>query len=385
MTQAWEGRVDALDLASDEKRLVDGVDLVVDDHGRRPDCGHRSKSAVATAGLGGAEQALAGVDHLLRAPPALLELERVRAVCRREVDPEQPGNRAAKAVDGLVGVTDNHEVRTRFGRGEQVEELKLRGIDVLELVHKDEPEFGTQLFTQLVLRLQQLDCADDQVAEVDHARAAEALLVGLICGREGAKSLAPSGLGRQHQGRRMDEVLLHQRHEPEEVACKRVRPPHSVEGAESIGIDLRQHLPHHKRFLEAVEEQPPRVGRVITQHSPAKAVECRDPRFPVVVFQPLVDAPRDLICGPRREREREDLVASGDTFEHGLLVEVDQRACLSRARPGEHSERALDVVDVDWQGVHLWLVGSWIMRGPWFSIQHRLLRRRRSRFDRTAI
>ena len=103
-----------------------------------------------------AEQALSGVDNLLRAPPALLELERVRAVCRREVDPEQPGNRAAKAVDGLVGVTDNNEVRPRFRRGEQLEELELRGVDVLELVHEDEPEFGTQLFTELVLRLQQL-------------------------------------------------------------------------------------------------------------------------------------------------------------------------------------------------------------------------------------
>ena len=370
MPQLGEGRVDALDLARHEKSLVDGVDLVPNDHGRRLDLGYRSKSAVAAAGLGGAEQALSRVDDLLRAPPALLELERVRAVCRREVDPEQPGNRAAKAVDGLVGVTDNNEVRPRFRRGEQLEELELRGVDVLELVHENEPEFGTQLFTELVLRLQQLDGADDQVAEVDHARGAEALLVGLIPGRECAKSLAPSGLGRQHQGRGMDEVLLHQRDEPEEVARKRIRPPHSDKCAENIGIDLRQHLPHHERFLEAVEEQPPRVGCVVAQHPPTEAVERRDPRFPVVVPQALVDAPRDLIGGPSREREREDLVAPGDTFEHRLLVQVDQGACLTRARPGEHSERALDVVDVDWQSVYLywWALGLCGGPGPQFSV-----------------
>src|SRR5229473_2645796 len=91
--------------------------------------------------------------------------------------------------------------------------------------------------------------------------------------------------------------------------------------------------------------------------SPAEAVEGGDPGLPVVVLQPFIDAPSDLGGRPGRKRERQDLVAPGDVFEHGLLVQVDQRARLPGARPRENSERPLDVVDVEWQSVYLWLVG----------------------------
>jgi len=39
----------------------------------------------------------------------------------------------------------------RRGRRQQLKELELRRIDVLELVHEDEPELRSQLFAQLVL------------------------------------------------------------------------------------------------------------------------------------------------------------------------------------------------------------------------------------------
>ena len=95
----------------------------------------------------------------------------------------------------------------------------------------------------------------------------------------------------------MHEVLLHERNKPQQVARERVRPANANERAEHIVIDLGQHLPHHDRFLKAVDEHSVRVGRVVAQHAPAEAVEGGDPRFAVVILQAFVDSPADLVGG----------------------------------------------------------------------------------------
>src|SRR5229473_2287973 len=140
---------------------------------------------------------------------------------------------------------------------------------------------------------------------------------------------------------------------PAAVARESVGPPHTDERTEHIRIDGPEHFAHHDRFLEAVDQHPSRIGRVVAQHAPAEAVEGGDPRLPVVVLQPFVDPPRHLVSGPGGERERQDLVAPRDVLELGLLVQVDQRARLPGARPRENPERTLDVVDVEWQSVYL--------------------------------
>src|SRR4029077_15774680 len=114
---------------------------------------------------------------------------------------------------------------------------------------------------------------------------------------------------------------------------------------------LSEDLPHHDRLLEAVDQHPVRIWRMVAEHAPAKAVEGRDPRLSVVVLESLVDAPGDFVSGAGGEGERQDLVARGYALEHGLLVQVDQRASLPGPRPGEDSERALDVVYVELQNV----------------------------------
>jgi len=111
------------------------------------------------------------------------------------------------------------------------------------------------------------------------------------------------------------EVLLHQRHESEQVASERLRPADADQLPEHPWIDMREHVPHHDRFLEAVEQHPARIGRVVAQDTPAEAVEGGDP------------------------------------------------ARLPGARPRENSERPLDVVDVEWQSVYLWLVGRFDYAG----------------------
>ncbi len=103
---------------------------------------------------------------------------------------------------------------------------------------------------------------------------------------------------------------------------------------------------------------------MVAKHSPAEAVERRDPGFCVVVLQPLVDAPGDLVGGAGGKSERQDLIARRQMRGHGLFVQVDERASLPSPRPGEDSERALDVVYVEWQNVSSGEAGSSIMRGP---------------------
>src|SRR5260370_15457578 len=46
-----------------------------------------------------------------------------------------------------------------------------------------------------------------------------------------------------------------------------------------------------------------------------------------------------------------------------MYVQVHERARLRGARPRENSERPLDVVDVEWQSVYLWLVGRFDYAG----------------------
>ncbi len=359
-----ERRVNALDLPSAEERLVEAIAFVCDDDRRLCQIHNRAKASAGAARLGRTEQPLARVERFLRASPAFIEPNRGGAVDGREIDTKEPRNRAAKSIDRLVRVPDDHKPRTGLGRRQQLQELELSRVDVLELVDEDQPELGAQLLAQLQLRLQQLDGPDDEVAEVEEARGAEPLLIHLVGGGKSAQPVAPTGLCRQHQRSRVDEVLLHQRDETDQVAGECVGSPDPDEGAQHLRIDLGEDLSHHDRLLKAVDQHPARIRRVVAKHAPAEAVERRDPGFCVVVLQPLVDAPADLVGGTGGKGERQDLVARGQARDHRLFVQVDERASLPGPRPGEDSERALDVVYVEWQNVSSGEAGSWIMRGP---------------------
>src|ERR671934_1373691 len=130
---------------------------------------------------------------------------------------------------------------------------------------------------------------------------------------------------------------------------ERVRAAYVAKRAELVGIDVRQDLAHDDPFLEAVEQQAVAVGRMVAQQARAEAVERRDPRLAVVVLQALVDASRDLPRGAVREGQDEDALATGEATAHRLLVKVDQRVRLSRARPGQHTQWSIHFLDVEWQ------------------------------------
>ena len=44
-------------------------------------------------------------------------------------------------------------------------------------------------------------------------------------------------------------------------------------------------------------------------------------------------------------------VARGNASPHGLLVQIDERVCLPSARPGQHTDRSIDFLNVEWQEV----------------------------------
>ena len=133
----------------------------------------------------------------------------------------------------------------------------------------------------------------------------------------------------------MHEVLLHERDEGQQIPRERIGPAHACEPAEERRIDVGEHLAHDHRFLEAVEQQPVRVRQVVG--------------LAVVVAQPSVDPRRQLARGAGRERQDEDLAPVGHAGADRLLIEVDEGMGLTGARAGEHTNRAVDVANVEWQ------------------------------------
>ncbi len=139
------------------------------------------------------------------------------AVDLGEVVAEQARHRPPKSVDGLIRVPDDHEAGARRRRREKLEQLELRWVHVLKLVNQDEPEVGAHLLTQLGVRLQELNCARDEITEVGHAAPLHLLLVRLIGGSERTQALAGAGFGGEQQCGRVDQVLLHQGDEGQHV------------------------------------------------------------------------------------------------------------------------------------------------------------------------
>ncbi len=252
---------------------------------------------------------------------------------------EQARNCATETVDRLVWIAHDHQPRLRLGRREQTQQLELSRIDVLELVDQDEPELRPQPVAQRWVGLQQLDRTRDEVAKIEEPRVCNPPLVGLIQPCQHPQPLAGAGFRGQQQRRRMHEVLLHQRDERERVMRECVGAAHPVKGPEHLCVQLLtgEHRPHDDPFLESVQEKALSIGCVLAQEARAEAVESRDPRLAVVVAQSLVDPARNLAGRSGRKGQDEDLVASGQLAADGLLVQVDQRVGLSRARPGQHT------------------------------------------------
>src|SRR5260370_16447942 len=119
--------------------------------------------------MGGEEETRACVERLLRGAATLVEELRGAAVDGGEVATEQARDRAAEPVNRLVRVADHDQARMRRRRRDELDQLELRGVDVLELVHEDKAKPLPQALPDRCVRLQQPDPPPHQAAKLQHA------------------------------------------------------------------------------------------------------------------------------------------------------------------------------------------------------------------------
>ena len=283
------------DLGGDVARL--GV-LVLDlDHAHRVAVAELRPEVLLLALAVVADDAVRGVEDVLRRAVVLLERDRVRA---REVvleleDVADVG--AAAAVDRLVRVADDEDVAVLLG--EELEQPVLRVVRVLVLVDEDVAERFLPLLARLGEALEHVDREEEHVVEVDGVRGEEPLLVQVVDLRDRLVVEARDALRVLVRG---DERVL------------RVR---------DLGVDAarREALRVALELLEAALHEPDLVGLVVDREVGAVAEPLRlaaqDPAARGVerhhpggargradeVADALAHLPRRLV----RERDREDL------------------------------------------------------------------------------
>jgi hypothetical protein len=184
-------------------------------------------------------------------------------------------------------------------------------------------------------RVEQGDRVRDQVAEVAQTGAVETLLVLAVDLGQRLESSRPGGLREQGELVVADPVLLEQGDERQGVLREAVRPEDAVQRAQAGAVQLLQRAPHRHPLLEAAHQQPAGVGPVVAEQAGAEAVERADPRLVVRVVEALVEPLLDLAGRGGREREHEDLTATGVPALDQARVQVDQRLRLAGAGTGE--------------------------------------------------
>ncbi len=100
--------------------------------------------------------------------------------------------RAAPAVDRLVVVAHHHQAVAALGQ--QAQPGVLHGVGVLELVHQDVPEALLVMGQQAGVVAPQVEGAQQQLGEVDHAGARAGRLVGFIDAAHGGQEQVAAGL-----------------------------------------------------------------------------------------------------------------------------------------------------------------------------------------------
>ena len=236
---------------------------------------------------------------------------------------------AAELVDRLVVVADDRHVPMALG--DQRDELRLRPVGVLELVHEDVPEAALDGLARRGRVAQQPQGERDLVAEVDRPVLGEQRLVAPV----GAGELALAARVLRERGRgvgirvlasgrrrrlcaqpvRVGEIRVG-RHvlvlRPGEQRRERVEEPRRVaQRPVLVQVELEQPLAqeHHglgPREHPHVRRQAELQGELADQPVPER-MERRDRRVRVPVRHELVDPDLHLVRGLVREREGQDL------------------------------------------------------------------------------
>ena len=105
--------------------------------------------------------------------------------------------RAAESVDRLVVVADREHHAAR--PGQELQPAVLQAVGVLELVHQDMAEAAAVMLAQDFVFRQQLEAAQQQLGEIDHALALALLVVGGVdLGVAAAELVVGLDLARAH-------------------------------------------------------------------------------------------------------------------------------------------------------------------------------------------
>src|SRR5262249_62384139 len=112
---------------------------------------------------------------------------------------------------------------------------------------------------------------------------------GVGPGGERLEAGSTGGRGEQGDPAMMRLVLLEQCHEGEGVLSKAVGASDPGQCPKARAVELLQHLPHRKPFLEAAHQETAWVGAVVTQQAGAEAVESADTSLVVGVQGARVD------------------------------------------------------------------------------------------------
>ena len=240
-----------------------------------------------------------------------------------------------KRVDRLLVVADHREVAVLGGQ--QLEPAVLGVVGVLVLVDHDVAERLRVAVADLLEELEHVDRADEQVVEVHRVHAVQLALVVLVDVRDGLLEVGADELAVVVGGAQLvlgvGDLRLH-----------RAR-------GEALDVDVE--------VVEALLDQPPRVGRVVdrelarvaepvgvgAQHPHAGRVEGHHPHRAGGAADQQLDALAHLLGGLVGEGDREDLVRAGLARAQQVGDPVREHAGLARAGAREDQQRAVAVDD----------------------------------------
>ena len=262
-----------------------------------------------------------GVEDRLPAAVVVDEHDARGTGVRRAEAEDVAERRSSEPVDRLVVVADDGDIAVV--RGQQPDELPLRVVRVLELVHQDVPIPTPLLVEDRRVIPQEPEREADLVAEVEAIAAAHEALVGgvrrrqlgLVGGTLGHRRVERSGrggigqaLGNLGVSVRADVLVAQPAEERDE---RRQEAGRVAERAVSVQRQLEEVLPEEDDLLRAAEDgravAEARLERVLAEEPVAEGVERADLRVVVSVRHESIDPLDHLVRGAIREGQGQDL------------------------------------------------------------------------------
>ena len=229
--------------------------------------------------------------------------------------------RAAEAVDGLIGITDDEQPLS--WTGDQFDQTVLNRVDVLKLVHEQVLRAGAHAAQQGRALLQVAQQIEQDIVEVARTIAIQQVLIGAV---DGAQRLVDVG--------RSQAVCFESRDTLLHSCCAAVG---------DAGLGHRQ-LDQATRFL-GVEDDP---GRALVRLPPPQPFEGNrvkraDRQLVEVPGAPGVERMQPLPYfggSPIGEGDRRDLPGRGAPRVDEVGDAVDECARLARSGSRQHRDRA---------------------------------------------